>query len=265
VAEVTVAVGGVRIGFAAREPDVAAAVADRYADFLSPGPTDWRFEARRREEGLVPLTDVVVREGDRGRLTIERHDFLATLDPAARAGTVALGAVDHVAVDAFLRVVCSLALLDVEALLVHAASLGRGGVARAFVGPSGSGKTTLARLSPDATLLSDEIAVLRLSRDGARCHGSPFWGELARAGPNAELPLAAIHFLRHAERHAATPAPPRAALAALLPNVLFFFAGAPALAARVLDVAAALVARVPCFALAFRPDPSVWEAIERAA
>src|SRR5262245_25605953 len=153
VAEVTVAVGGVRIGFVTREPDVAAAVADRYADFLSPGPTDWRFEARRREEGLVPLTDVVVREGDRGRLTIERHDFLATLDLAARAGTVALGAVDHVAVDAFLRVVCSLALLDVDALLVHAASLGRGGVARAFVGPSGSGKTTLARLSPDATLL----------------------------------------------------------------------------------------------------------------
>ena len=263
--EVTVAIGGVRIGFATPESDVADAVADRYADFLSPGPADWRFEARRREEGLVALTDVVVRERDRGRLTIERHDFLATLNLAARVGTVALGAVDHVAIDAFLRVVCSLALLEADALLVHAASLGRGGVARAFVGPSGSGKTTLARLSPGATLLSDEISILRLSPDGARCHGSPFWGELARAGHNTELPLAAIHFLRHGERHTATPAPRRAARAALLANVLFFFAGTPVLAAQVLDIAAALVDRVPCFALAFQPDPSVWEAIERAA
>ena len=35
---------------------------------------------------------------------------------------------------------------------------------------------------------------------------------------------------------------------------------APGLA-RVLDVAAALVERVPCFALGFRPEASVWEAI----
>jgi hypothetical protein len=46
---------------------------------------------------------------------------------------------------------------------------------------------------------------------------------------------------------------------------VLFFAAAPPLVARVLDVAAALVERVPCFALGFRPDASVWEAIERAA
>jgi hypothetical protein len=46
----------------------------------------------------------------------------------------------------------------------------------------------------------------------------------------------------------------------LLPNVLFF-AAEPALVARVLDVAAGLVERVPCFALGFRPEASVWEAI----
>jgi hypothetical protein len=157
-----------------------------------------------------------------------------------------------------------MALLEVGGLLVHAASLARAGRARAFVGPSGSGKTTLTRLSPGATLLGDEIAILRLAPEGARCHGSPFWGELGRAGEPVALPLAAVHFLRHAERHAVTPAPPRAALTALLPHVLFF-AATPALVARVLDVAAALVERVPCSVLGFRPDPSVWEVIERAA
>ena len=131
MAEVTVEIGGVRTAFVTREPAVAAVVASRYAGYLSTGPADWRFEARLRVEGVVPVEDVVVRDEGPGRLRIERHDFLATLDLHARAGTVALGAVDHVAVDTFLRVAYSLALLDAGALLVHAASLGRAG--RAWV------------------------------------------------------------------------------------------------------------------------------------
>jgi hypothetical protein len=266
VAEVTVDIGGLRTAIATRDRRVAGVVSRRYAGFLSAAPADWRIEAGLRPGGVVPLEDVVVRAGDGpGRLVVERHDFLATLDLVARTGTLALGAVDRVAVDTFLRVAYSLALLDAGALLVHAASLGRGARAWLFAGPSGSGKTTLTRVSPGATLLSDEISIVRLEGDrGVRCHGSPFWGELARAGENTALPLAAIHVLRHADRHAATPMSPRAALAALLPNVLFF-AAVPALVARVLDVAAALVERVPCFSLGFRPDASVWEAIEHAA
>jgi hypothetical protein len=158
----------------------------------------------------------------------------------------------------------SLALLETGGLLVHAASLARGGRAWVFPGRSGSGKTTLTRLSPDATLLSDEISIVRLETGGARCYGSPFWGELARPGDNTAVPLAAIHFLRHADRHAATPVTPRQARASLLRNVLFF-AAQRALLAGVLDVAAGLVDRVPCFALGFRPEASVWEAIEHAA
>jgi hypothetical protein len=264
VAEVVVDVGGVRAAFVAREDEVAEVIRHRYAGFLGAGPADWRFDVGRRPEGVVPLADVVVRDDGADRLRVERHDFLATLDLQARTGTVALGAVDHIAVDTFLRVAASLALLPAGGLLVHAASLARAGRAWVFAGPSGSGKTTLARLSADATLLSDEISIVRLTADGARCHGSPFWGELARAGERTTAPLVALHFLRHADRHAARPLAPRAALAALLPNVLFF-ATAPALVARVLDVAGALVERVPAFALGFRPDAAVWETIEHAA
>jgi hypothetical protein len=264
VDEVTVEIGGLRTAIATRHRRVADVVSRRYAGFLSTGPPDWRIDTGLRPEGVVPVEDVVVRPGEQGRLIVERHDFLATLDLAARTGRLALGAVDHVAVDTFLRVVYSLALLDAGALLVHAASLGRGDRAWVFAGPSGSGKTTLARVSPTATLLSDEISIVRLDgRDGARCYGSPFWGELARAGDNAALPLHAIHFVRHADRHAATPLAPGRALASLLTNVLFF-ATEPGLVGRVLDVAADLVERVPCFSLGFRPEPSVWEAIERA-
>jgi hypothetical protein len=264
MAEVTVEIGGLRTAVHSHDPGVTAVMADRYAGFLTEGAPDWRIDAGLRPEGLVALDDVVVRAAGEGRLAIERHDFLATLDPSARAGTLALGAVDHVALDTFLRVVYSVALLDAGALLVHAASLDRDGAAWLFAGPSGSGKTTLTRLSPAATLLSDEISIVRLAdAAGACCYGSPFWGERGEPGRNAAVPLRAVHFLRHAERHTVTPLTPRRALAALLPNVLFF-AAEPALVARVLEVAAGLVERVPCFTLGFRPEASVWEAIEVA-
>jgi hypothetical protein len=265
VDEITVQIAGLRTTFLTRDAEVHDVLARRYAGFLVPGPGDWRIETGRRPEGLVELEDVVVRaDGGPGRFAVERHDFVATLDLAARAGRLALGAVDHVAVDTFLRVAYSLALLEAGGLLVHAASLGRGARAWMFAGPSGSGKTTLTRLSPDATLLSDEIALVRLDADGAaRCYGSPFWGERGEAGPNAAVPLTAVHFLRHAERHATAPLTPRRALQSLLPNVLFFAAD-PGLVARLLDVAAALVERVPCYTLGFRPDASVWEAIQHA-
>jgi hypothetical protein len=261
VAEITVEIGGVRTTIATPHGEIAEVVVQRYAGFLATGPADWRIEAGLRAEGLIDQVDVSVRAGDRpGCLVVERHDFVATLDLPARAATLALGAVDHMAVDTFLRVVYSLALLDAGALLVHAASLGRGPRAWMFPGPSGSGKTTLTRLSPDATLMSDEISIVRVAGKGACCYGSPFWGELGAPGDNAAVALTAIHFLRHAERHATTALPPRRALAALLPNVLFF-AAEPALVRRVLNVAADLVERVPCFALGFRPEPSVWETI----
>jgi hypothetical protein len=262
VDEITVEIAGLRTAIASRDPAVLDVVAGRYAGFLASGAAAWHIEAARRLDGLVPLEDVVVRGDPRpGRLHVERHDFVATLDLSERRGTLELGAVDHVALDTFLRVAYSLALLEVGAMLVHAASLGRGARAWVFPGPSGCGKTTLTRVSPAATLLSDEISIVALGGGAARCHGSPFWGERGEAGPNDALPLAAIHFLRHADRHRATPLTPRQALAALLPNVLFF-AAERALVARVLDVAAHLVASVPCFALGFRPEPSVWEAIE---
>ena len=263
--EITVEIADLRTTFLTRDPEVLDVVAHRYAGFLAPGPADWRIETGRRPEGLVGLEDVVVRPaGGPGRLAVERHDFAATLDLSARTGRLALGAVDHVAVDTFLRVAYSLALLEAGALLVHAASLGRGTRAWMFAGPSGSGKTTLTRLSPDTTLLSDEISIVRVGVGAAACcYGSPFWGELGEAGCNAAVPLTAVHFLHHADRHATTPLTPRRALQSLLPNVLFF-AAEPALVARVLDVAAALVERVPCYALGFRPEASVWEAIRDA-
>ena len=260
MAELTLQIGGLRTALAAQHPGITRLVADRYAGFLTTAAPDWRITVSPRACGRVPLEDVVVRALDGGgrRFACERHDFIATLDLDAREGAVELGALEAVALDTMLRVVHSLALLERRTLVVHASSLVREAGAYLFPGRSGAGKTTVTRLSPDATLLSDEISLVEAA--GA-CHGSPFWGELARPGENVRAGLRGIYFLSQASQHATAPLSRRQALVHLLPNVLFF-AAEPALVERVLDVAAGLVAAVPCYRLSFRPDPGFWKVVD---
>jgi hypothetical protein len=264
VDELSIAIAGLRTVVAARSSDVTGVARDRYQGFLSPGVSDWRIEVDVRA-GPRPLwaDDVVVaRDGSPARFLITREDFAASVDLDRRCGSVTFASLDEFSVDTFVRIFYSLALVARRGLIAHAASLIRESRAYLFCGRSGSGKTTLARLSSDATLLSDELSVVTMTDGPARCHGTPFWGELARAGEDLAAPLAGIYFLRHGDRHVVEPITPRRALERLLPTVVFF-ARDRDLTARVLDIAADLVEAVPCFELTFRRDPGFWEVIER--
>lgn len=244
--------------------DVARA---RYAPFLHEPLAcsgDWRVDIGVHAGGTRPLPDVIVRRSADGTaLEAARHDFSASLDLAGRAARVELAEPDDIALDAFLRVAWSLALLDVGGLLIHAASVVRAGGAYLFVGRSGSGKTTLARLCTGATVLSDELSIARLGDGAARCHGTPFWGDLGGPGADGSAPLRAICFLEQAPRHALEPLAPPKALSALLPNVVFF-ARERGLTGRVFEIAAGLVETVPCFRLRFTPDAGFWEVLPDA-
>lgn len=257
----TLDIGGVRMAFRSRHAELDDVVTRRYPGFLSTERPDWTFHVDLRPGGLVPGEDVCVRaDGGPGRFEIERYDFTAQVDLRRRVGALALADFDEIGVDSFLRVAYSLALLDAGGLLVHAASLVRDGAAFLFPGRSGSGKTTVSRLSPPGALLSDEISLVRVGGPGTRCYGTPFWGDLQRAGANRTAPLAGIHFLRQADHHARRPLAAGDALRRLLPNVVFF-ARDDALAARVLAIAGALVEDRPRFELSFRRDPGFWEAV----
>jgi len=263
VDELSIAIAGLRTAIIAGDPEVAGIVRDRYKGFLSPGVPDWRIEIGVRAAGARPSADdvVVVRDAGPARFLITRGDFAGAVDLEHRRGTVTFTNLDEFSIDTFVRIFYSLALLEPRGLIGHAASLIRNGRAYLFCGRSGSGKTTLARLSPDATLLSDELSIVRVGAGQARCYGTPFWGELARAGEDQVAPLAGIYFLRHGSQHAVEAITPRQALERLLPNVVFFARDAD-LTGRVLSIAADLVEAVPCFNLAFRPDPGFWEVIE---
>jgi hypothetical protein len=264
VTELSLAIAGLRTGVIAPDSGVAEIVRDRYKGFLTSGTPDWRLDVEVRPAARKPSDgDVVVsREAGTARFLVRRADFAATVDLDARRAWLALAHANEYSIDSFLRVLYSLALVRARGLVLHAASVVRGGMAYLFCGSSGSGKTSIARLSPDATLLSDELSIPRLADAGARCHATPFWGELARPGTDCAAPLAGIYFLEHGAAHAVRAAGPRRALERLLPNVLFF-ARDTELVARVLDVAAELADAVPCFDLSFRLDPGFWEAIDR--
>ena len=260
--KVNLAIGGLRTSIVTREPEVADLLSARYKGFLSEGLPDWRIEfAVRPQELKPPVGDVVVRRnGGPDRFIVERYDFVGMLDLKERSGQVAFAEPDEFSVDSFLRIAYSLALADAGGLLIHAASLIREGRGYLFCGPSGSGKSTVARLSTDATLLSDELSIVRIDDGRARCYGTPFWGELARGGEDCSAPLVGIYGLHKGSRHVVEALMPRRALERLLPNVMFFAKEAEP-TARVLDIAADLVEAIPCFDLFFRPDPAFWKAI----
>lgn len=263
--ELSLAIAGLCTRILTDDAHVANVVKDRYAGFLTEGDPDWRIRIDVGPTGPDPSAqDVVVRrDGGPARFLVTRADFRGSVDLQTRRGTLTVATPDEVSVDTFLRILYSLALVEAHGLVLHAASLVRNGRAYLFCGPSGSGKTTVARLSPDATLLSDELSIVRTREGHAAAYGTPFWGELARGGEDRSAPLSGIYFLHKGDRHAVEAIRPRRALEQLLPNVLFFAKEAE-LTARVLGISADLLEAVPCFALSFRPDPGFWEVIEDA-
>jgi hypothetical protein len=263
VADTTLAIAGVRSALVTRDDDVSHLIHERYHGFLSAGPADWRIEIDCRPEPLPYSSAAMVRrDGAPTRFVANRRDFAGTVDLDRRQADVVMAEPDDVALNSFLRILYSLALVEAGGLVVHAAGLIKNRQAYLFCGPSGSGKTTVSRLSSDATLLSDELSIVRIADRRAVCFGTPFRGELGLAGTDRGEALAAIYFLRHGPRHATAPIKPSEAMRRLLPNVLFFVKDAD-VTATVFEIASTLVELVPCFELSFRPDPGFWEVIER--
>lgn len=255
-------IGGVSVGVRTDSPAFLGLLHERFAGFIeAPGEADFEFDVELAEvrEGS-PEDDVRVYRGEGGEWRIERGDFRAVLDPRARRGHIRQTANPY-SIDSVLRIVHTLALAPEGGVLMHAASVVRGGRALVFAGASGAGKTTLARLAPPGVaVLSDEVSYVRREGPGYVAHGTPFAGELARGGENVSAPLEAIYLLRQGSAHRVDPVAPAEAARALLANVLFF-AQDPALVRAVFDGVARLAEAVPVRRLTFRPDAGLWSVV----
>ena len=166
----------------------------------------------------------------------------------------------------FIRGVYAVLLVRHGGFLFHSAGMIRSGRGYVFYGHSGSGKSTVSRLSRQwAALLSDDLVAVRLHDGAWRVYGTPFWGDRGDAPfLDDSAPLRALFGLVKdgevkIERLAA-----EFAVADVLSSVPVICAE-PSLGARLLDLSANLVSRVPCYHLHLTQNDSFWRLIDELA
>jgi hypothetical protein len=170
------------------------------------------------------------------------------------------GVKNQYALDSLLRVLLSWKLLEHQGFLLHAATVIRNGKAYIFTGRSGAGKSTVATLSPQGSVLTDEISLLRRENGVWRAYGTPFWGEFKAAGSNSSAPVAGIFRLLQASENRVVALRPMAILRTLLPNVLFFSAEAEA-NRRLLEILGQAATEIDGYNLSFRNNSTFWEVL----
>ena len=180
---VLIAIGGVAVRVNTSDADFLAMLEERYAGFVSgEALAEFDFDVELAAPAFAdPDADVSVTHRA-GRWFMERGDFRAEWDPAARRGWITQSANPY-SIDAVLRIVHTLVLARQGGFLLHSASAVRNGKAFLFAGVSGAGKTTISRLAPaDATLLTDEISYVRKVDGRLRCVRDAFHRGTGEAG-----------------------------------------------------------------------------------
>jgi hypothetical protein len=254
-----VEIGGIPIALSTDNEGFLDLLRQRYDGFLSSSRPEFELEFDLTSTGPVSDDDVRVRrEGDEWLL--ERGDFHARWDPRSGRGSVRQNANPY-SLDSVLRIVHSLILAERGGFLLHSASAICDGRAYLFAGVSGAGKTTMTRLAPvDITLLTDEISYVRPGVDGYSAFGTPFAGELAKAGENCAAPVSALFFLEQGPENRVDELLPAEAVRRLMRNILFF-AEDRGLVEKLFATACDFVARVPIRRLMFYPDARVWDQV----
>lgn len=256
-----VEIGGIPIWLRTDDEQFLHLLRQRYSGFLSSSPPEFELEFDLAIAGPVSDDDVRVhREG--ADWVLERGDFHARWNPLSGRGRVRQNPNPY-ALDSVLRILHSLILAERGGFLLHSASAICDGKAYLFSGVSGAGKTTLTRLAPpDVTLLTDEVSYIRWSKNFSeyRACGTPFSGELAKAGENCAAPVSVLFFLEQGPENRVDQLSASDAMHRLMRNILFF-AEDPELVEKILATACDFVSRVPTCRLMFYPDARVWDRV----
>ncbi len=200
-ASLTITVGPVGILLEGLGQDQRVRLTQRYGVFAAPQASgtaapDVRvsvFDARREgflvvgTTGQFPEMYRIVTSWKGSLLMATSYEWSGWVDLATGDAGLALGEVAqvdqkafHRSVENFLRVIFAHLVVRKNGFLLHSAGLVRDGKAYIFFGPSGSGKTTVTALTPEASILSDDLTLVTLGEDGApRACSVPFRGVFA--------------------------------------------------------------------------------------
>ena len=191
-----VEIGGLPIRLRCENPDFVRQIEERYAGYLSSSnEARFDFEIELAPAGAKSRDADVSVTWESGSWLMQRGDFRAEWNPSTARGRIQQ-TINPYSLDCVLRIVHTLLLAREGGFLLHASSAIRNGRAFLFSGVSGAGKTTIARLAPpDAALLTDEISYVTKQDDRYFAVGTPFYGELSRAGENLRAPIEALYLL----------------------------------------------------------------------
>jgi hypothetical protein len=261
MAAVVVEIGGLPIRLLCNDAAFVCLIQERYAGYVSSSSTAAsEFEIHLAPPDTGSRDDDLTVTWESGRWLMKRGDFRAEWNTATSRGRIEQTS-NPFSLDSVLRIVHTLVLARKGGFLVHASSAIRNGHAFLFPGVSGAGKTTIARLAPpDALLLTDEISYV-IPRDGKYAAvGTPFFGELARAGENVCAPIEGVYLLVKGSENGIEPVVGANAVCNLLSNILFFARDLESVKL-VFDAAFDFVSHIPIYRLTFLPDTRVWEMI----
>lgn len=200
-----------------------------------------------------------------GRSRFWSYEFAGWIDARERQGLVSLvqesGVLFDRGLENFLRIMTANLILDRGGFLLHGSGVVRDGRAYVFFGPSGSGKTTVTDLSPDDTILSDDLTLVVPGASGFEAAGIPF-GMAHHHVPdtNGSFPIASLNRLVQSRDTRREPMPKARAMAEVAAS-LPFVAHDPARTEQILSVVDGLLERVPVHRLHFRKDPSFWDEV----
>jgi hypothetical protein len=262
----TLCIGEIPVLLFSENREFMAQTEERYTNFISTGMDpllriDVNVLPKERAPNLateMERPEVVFDHGtERG--TFAWPGLSGEIDLVSRKARMSC-TLSPIALNSFLRFTYSLVLLKEPGFLVHASGLVRNQKGYIFPGKSGVGKTTIARLSPGATLLSDDIPLVKIV-DIPLIFGTPFWGGLAVGGEKTSAPLAGIYFPVKDKKNYAERLKPRQVFERLLPNVIFFFRNEK-FSKQLVNLSFELATKVAGYELHFLPDSSFWECID---
>lgn len=261
-------IGSIPVLILSVNQEFMAQIKERYANFIASGLDP----SLKIEVEILPSRNLKINpapamvrpdvsfDNSKGRWTIKWHGLSGEFD--LRSGKGKLSCFPSPSgLNSFLRFVYSLILLKEPGFLVHASNLIRNGKGYIFPGKSGAGKTTLTQLSPDVTLLTDDISLIKIVNGAPVAFGTPFWGELAVGGENVSTPITGIYFPVKDKENYVQKLSPRQALERLLPNVVFF-ARDSEFSKQLFNLCYDLVSKVPAYELHFLPEPTFWRCID---
>lgn len=261
-------IGGISVLISAGNQEFMAQIKERYANFITRGrdpslkieveiSPSWNFKIKPTPTVVSPDARF---DNSKGRWTIKWQGLSGEFDLRSGKGKFSCSPGPS-GLNSFLRFVYSLILPKEPGFLVHASNLIRNGKGYIFPGKSGAGKTTIAQLSPDATLLSDDISLIKIVNGAPVAFGTPFWGALAVGGENVSTTITGIYFPIKDKENYVQKLSPRQALERLLPNVVFF-ARDSEFSKQLFNLCYDLVSKVPAHELHFSPEPTFWRCID---